>query len=100
MTYSTEFLGKARMELAEAWSWYEDKQPGLGDRFKQQVYDCIGTIEQHPERYAERKKNYREALLKIFPYLVIYRIHKRKKLIAIVSVFHTRRNPKNKYRKI
>ncbi|MBD0279158.1 MAG: type II toxin-antitoxin system RelE/ParE family toxin [Flavisolibacter sp.] len=37
--------------------------------------------------------------VKIFPYLIIYRIHKRKKVIAIVSIFHTRRHPKNKYRK-
>lgn len=32
MSYRTEFLKKARLELLEAWSWYEDKQPGLGDR--------------------------------------------------------------------
>lgn len=56
MIYSTEFLLKARLELMEAWRWYEDKQPDLGDRFKQQVYDCIRTIEQHPERYPERRE--------------------------------------------
>lgn len=27
MSYRTEFLKKARLELLEAWSWYEDKQP-------------------------------------------------------------------------
>ncbi len=99
MTFSTEFLIKARLELIEAWTWYEDKQPGLGDRFKQQVYNCIDKIEREPERYQESKKNYRQVSVKIFPYLIIYRIHKRKKVIAIVSIFHTRRHPKNKYRK-
>ena len=99
MIYSTEFLLKARTELVQAWEWYEDKQPGLGDRFKQQVYNCIRIIEQHPERYPERKKYYREALVKIFPYLVIYRINKSKKRIAIVSVFHSSRKPKKKYQK-
>ncbi len=44
MTFSTEFLIKAHLELIEAWTWYEDKQPGLGDRFKQQVYNCIDKI--------------------------------------------------------
>ena len=96
MIYSTEFLKKARLELAEAWEWYEDRQPGLGDRFKQHVFNCIQIIEQHPEQYPERRKNYREAIVKIFPYLVIYRIHKRKKVVAIVSVFHTRRKPRKK----
>ena len=99
MIYSTEFLSKALLELLEAWKWYEDKQPGLGDKFKQQVYACVKIIEQHPERYPERKKNYREGFVNIFPYLLIYRTHKRKKVIAILSVFHTRRNPDKKYRK-
>lgn len=98
MIYSSVFLLKAHAELLEAWEWYEDRQSGLGDRFKQEIYKCISTIEQHPERYPERRKDYREAFVKIFPYLIIYRIHKRKKVIAIVSVFHTRRNPKKKYR--
>ncbi len=100
MTYTIEFLLKARLELIEAWEWYEDRQPGLGDRFKNEVYNCIRIIEQHPERYPERRKNYNEALVKVFPCLVIYRIHKRKKSVAIVSVFHTSRNPKKKYRKM
>ena len=96
MICSTEFLLKARLELLEAWEWYEDKQSGLGDRFKQYVYNCISIIEQHPERYPERRKNYREAIVKIFPYLIIYRVHKKRKVIAIVSVFHTRRSPRKK----
>ncbi|MEO5947524.1 MAG: type II toxin-antitoxin system RelE/ParE family toxin [Chitinophagaceae bacterium] len=97
MIYSTEFLVKARVEFLKAWEWYEDKQPGLGDRFKQQVYNCIRKIEEQPERYPERRKNYRERLVEIFPYLIIYRIHKRKKAIFIISIFHTRLNPKKKY---
>jgi plasmid stabilization system protein ParE len=99
MIYKIELLLRARLELLEAWEWYEDKQVGLGDRFTEQVYKCIRLIEKYPERYPEKKKNYMEAGVKIFPYLVIYRIHKRKKIIAVVSVFHTRRNPRKKYRK-
>jgi plasmid stabilization system protein ParE len=99
MSYSIELLLRARQELLAAWEWYEDKQPGLGDRFKEQVFKSILNIEKHPDRYPERTKNYREASVKIFPYLIIYRIRKRKKHIAVVSVFHTRRNPRKKYRK-
>ena len=100
MTYSTEFLLKARLELSEAWEWYEDKQPGLGDKFKQQVYNFVRIIEQEPTRYPERRRNYLEGRAKIFPYMVIYRIHKRRKIIAIASVFHIRRNPGKKYKRI
>lgn len=97
MSYTTEFLLKARMELLEAWEWYEDRQEGLGYRFKEKLYECIKRIEKSPERYPERKKKYREALVDVFPYIVVYRIHKRKKIIAIASVFHTRRSPLKKH---
>lgn len=29
MSYRIEFLKKARHELIEAWTWYEDRQEGL-----------------------------------------------------------------------
>lgn len=99
MKYSTEFLQKARFELIEAWKWYEDRQLGLGDKFKLQVDNCIRIIEQNPERYPEQKRNYREGIVKIFPYLIIYRVNKRRKIIAVISVFHTSRNPHKKYHK-
>ncbi len=99
MIFSSELLSKAKSEFIEAYKWYEDRQPGLGEKFKRQIYDCIKIIEEHPERYPERKKKYREGFVNIFPYLLIYRIYKRKKIIAILSVFHTGRNPKKKYTK-
>jgi len=39
---------------------WRERQEGLGDRFKNEVYERIHEIEQHPERYAERKKSYWE----------------------------------------
>ncbi len=97
MIYSIEFLRRARLELLEAWEWYEDKQIGLGDKFKHQADICIRAVEKNPERYPERRRNYREGIVKGFPYLIIYRIHKRRNTIAIVSVFHTSRSPRRKY---
>ena len=99
MSYNSQLLLRARSELLTAWEWYEDKQAGLGDRFKNEVYDKIRQIEVTPERYPVRKKRFREARINIFPYLIIYRIHTRKKIIAVVSVFHTSRNPRHKFRR-
>jgi len=97
MSFSIELLPRARKELLDAWDWYEDKWTGLGDRFVREVEKKLQQIEKTPERYAERKKGFREARIKVFPYLVIYRIQKRKRIIAINSIFHTSRNPKKKY---
>jgi mRNA-degrading endonuclease RelE of RelBE toxin-antitoxin system len=97
MSYKIEFLPRAKKELLDAWDWYDDRWTGLGDRFMQEVNKRIQQIEKTPERYGERRKGFRETKMQVFPYVIIYRIQKRKKIIAISSIFHTRRNPKKKY---
>ena len=98
MSYKSKFLSKARLELLEAWIWYEDRQPGLGNRFKEEIFKGIHLIEQYPERYPIRKKPYFEKSIKVFPYLIIYRIDKREKSISIISIFHAKRHSGEKYR--
>ncbi|WP_018629652.1 hypothetical protein [Niabella aurantiaca] len=34
----------------------------------------------------------------MFPYLLIYKIARRKKIVTIVSIFHTSRDPGKKYK--
>jgi hypothetical protein len=60
--------------MLDAWQWYEDRSPGLGDRFIDSVYRKIIQIEIDPGKGMQRKHNYKEMLLKIFPYLIIYRV--------------------------
>lgn len=99
MSYNIFFLPKARQELLKAWEWYEDRQSGLGDRFKEIVFDQLKIIGSNPERHPEKKKNYREIGISVFPYLIIYKIKKRSKEVIVVSIFHTSRNPHKKYKK-
>lgn len=99
MSYTTILLKRAQKEFLESWIWYEDKQAGLGERFKTELYQRIHAIEQHPERYPLRTPLYRETRVNVFPYLIIYRIDKAKKLVIVTSIFHASRNPKGKYRK-
>ena len=98
MSFKPVLLDRARHELIEAWEWYEDKQTGLGDKFTKEVYDSINHIANHPKHFPERKRPYRESVVKIFPYVIIYRILEKEKLIAISSIFHTSRNPRKKYK--
>ena len=97
MSFTSIFLLRAKQELLNAWVWYEERQTGLGDRFKDEIFKHIKQIEQTPDRYRERKKPYRETRIKNFPYLIIYRVEQKKKLIIISSIFHTSRNPRKKY---
>ena len=98
MNFTPLFLPRARNELIEAWEWYEDKQTGLGDKFKKEVFAVIDHITAYPAHYPLKKKPYREALIDVFPYVIIYRALSKEKVIVIQSVFHARRNPRNKYK--
>lgn len=96
MSYTVLLLSKARRELAAAFQWYEERQSGLGDRFAEAVMHKLSLIEKEPTRYPKRIKNYREAVVPVFPYLIVYRIHRQRKVIAVVSIFHSKQNPAKK----
>jgi len=90
-------LPKAQLEIIKAWDWYEEKEAGLGDRFKRQVHLKIKAVLENPLHYPKKGK-YHEALTEDFPFLIVYHYNKKQNLIIIVSVFHTSRHPRRKYR--
>lgn len=73
-SYSILISTKAQREIEAAWLWYEDRQQGLGDRFIKEMFERIGKIEQHPERYPTRFRSYKEAkeseLSGLHPYFI------------------------------
>lgn len=95
--YSIIYSSRSQNEIAKAWEWYEERQQGLGDRFLKEVINRVRLIEQNPDRYPTRTKSYKETPVPVFPFLIIYRVNKKKKSVRIVSVFHTSLNPAKKY---
>jgi plasmid stabilization system protein ParE len=96
-TYSSLLSSKAQKEVLVSWKWYEERSKGLGDRFVKEVTETILEIEQDPDRYSSKYKNYRQTRIATFPFLIIFKINERNKIVRIVSVFHTSRNPNKKY---
>ena len=90
-------LPKAQKEILDAWEWYEDEQPGLGDRFKDEVRKKIESILKNPLHYPLKGK-YHEAQTEVFPFLIVFKIDNRKNIIFIVSIFHMSRHPKRKHK--
>lgn len=79
MNYKSEYSKRARKEFFDSWYWYEEQQLFLGDEFKKAIDEQIALIEKYPERFPERRKYFRESKVKVFPFLVIYRVIKKKK---------------------
>ena len=57
---------EAQQDLDEAYSWYEDRRPGLGEEFLGCVDACIQQIRRTPELHAKAHEDYRRALVRRF----------------------------------
>ena len=89
-------LKSAAIKIAKnAYDWYESQQNNLGEIFLASLNDCFSRVQFQPKANSKIKKNYRQARLKKFPYVVVYEIIKEE--IIVFSIFHTSRDPKNKY---
>ena len=99
MIYQLIINEKAQKEFEEAAVWYEGQLVGLGNRFINIVQAKLELITEFPERYPKRKRNFREAPIKIFPYNIVYTFYKKEGVVTVASIFHTSRNPANKYKK-
>ncbi len=97
MAYKLRFRDDARDDIVNGYKWYEDKKEGLGIRFIDEVEMEIDYISKYPEHFQIKTKNkYREAILKIFPYVIIYEIIKKKNEVIVYSVFPTKDDPQKK----
>jgi plasmid stabilization system protein ParE len=85
------FGPEAQEDLIDATDWYEAREPGLGADFLRCVDAAVQRIARNPESYPVVHRNTRMALVRRFPYLIIYRIATQG--IIIVAVFHASRDP-------
>ena len=83
--------GEARAEADAAAAFYNDKQPGLAQRFLDDLEDALHRIQRHPQAYRQMEGEIRKGRVAHFPYGVIYRA--RSGVIEIIAVMHLRRAP-------
>jgi len=99
MIANVELHPEAISELEESYQWYEKRLEGLGIRFIASVNKRLNEIAEHPERYAKKKRNYREVMIEGFPYMVIYEMFQKEQIVFVSYIFHTKKNPASKYKR-
>jgi len=99
MTYSLIYNPVALTEYKDAVIWYKERSETASINFVEEVKDKIESILADPFRYRNAHKHSRETSLKKYPYYIIYYIDEAKASIVISSIYHHKRNPKNKYKK-
>ena len=89
-------LPEAQAEAIAAAGWYDDRTPGLGDQFLDELRNAFHFISSAPEacslleEYSGRH-TFKRTLLNRFPYMVVF--HQRDSELLIVAICHTRRQP-------
>ena len=86
-------LRPAWRELREAAKFYEDRVPGLGFDFLQEVRAAIRRILLHPAAWFALDEEIRRCRTQRFPYGVIYTIEQGE--LLIISVMHLHRHPES-----
>jgi mRNA-degrading endonuclease RelE of RelBE toxin-antitoxin system len=99
MNYNIVFHPEAEKEYIAGLNWYEKEKAGLGLEFEEAINKVLYKISLQPENYSYTRGDYREAKISIFPYSIVFKISHKKNFIYVVAVYHTKRNPRKKYRK-
>jgi len=90
----------AEQEYIHSFLWYEQQQTGLGEKFVSSIRNKLQRISANPHQYKKMRDHFYEApLIRSFPFVIIYFIDTKKNLIIVTSIFHTKRNPRKKYKK-
>ena len=91
MTWSIALRPEAQAEFDEAVDWYELKRPGLGLEFIAEIQSTLDRIAIAPKRLPVVFEGARLALVRRFPYQVLFQIEVDR--VVVLAVFHHRRNP-------
>lgn len=86
-----EFLPQAEQETAEAISYYEQAEAGLGVRFRAEIESATATILSHPLLWRQRPGGYRRVSLPGFPFYIAYVL--RGARVRVIAVGHGARSP-------
>ena len=82
---------RAQLDIEEAAIWYEDRRPGLGLRFLDELDYVMERITATPLQFPEIHPRVRRGLLKRFPYSVYFLAGGEQ--VEVIAVLHQHRHP-------
>ncbi|MEI6449866.1 MAG: type II toxin-antitoxin system RelE/ParE family toxin [Actinomycetes bacterium] len=82
---------EAEADIDEACRWYGQRGSCLGDAFLQSARAALSSVEQFPEGYPQVYRSTRRALLRRFPYGLLY--SRSDDTYYVLGCFHTSQDP-------
>ena len=93
MTFRVVIEEEAEREFAEAVDFYDEREPGIGQKFAHDVRDVFKTVSEDPERFPCYGRLTRKAKVLDWPYSVYFAIKAETSELVIITVWHGARDP-------
>jgi toxin ParE1/3/4 len=84
------FHPEAQAEYDAAIAWYQSRSPRAASRFEAEMERILDSIAASPEMFPSYDDDHRFAMLRRFPYSVVYQIQSGQ--IYVVAVAHSSRS--------
>lgn len=85
------FRPQALQEVFEAADWYEERSPGLSAEFLRALDVTVASVQRNPQQYPAVHKDMHRALLRRFPYSLIYSFSDKE--VVVLACAHWRQHP-------
>lgn len=91
IVYIYKVTDEAERDTKEVFEWYENKLPGLGNRFLSHLENGFNKISFNPFAFANTGfLDFRRYILDVFPYKIFYLL--KDDLIIITAIIHKSRS--------
>jgi plasmid stabilization system protein ParE len=96
--YSLAISDEARLDILDAFLWYEEQQQGLGLKFESYLEAGFNLIQNSPLLFEKKYDDIRIHYLDKFPYGIHYIMNEES--VHVLAVFHTSKDPQNWFERI
>lgn len=91
MPFPVIFEQAAKADVRQAREWLENKKPGLGNQFRDELDETLNRIASDPLGYAIVERRTRQLRLRSLTYVVSYIFFEDR--VHVNSILHGRRDP-------
>ena len=93
MKFDIVFDPRVVEDVLLAFTYYENQQKGLGNKFEEVVSKYLEHLQEMPY-HSVRYKSIRTLPLKPFPFMIHYTLNAKKKVVKVHGIIHTSMDPK------
>ncbi len=100
MSYNYILHEHAQKDYEQSLKWYMERSVAATKKFVVAINTALQLICDNSTRWRNKYKNFHEISLEKYPFTIIYTIEEDKAIVVVPSIYHHKRKPKGKYRKI